>query len=482
VLTRVPVTRHQPLADPALAARYEQETSALLASRLRVCCWLAILLVPVFVALDAILHPQLVRPFLVIRGVMIAFSALVLLALRGRSGRRHVASLSLAVFCETGLGIVVMTAFNGGGSSPYYAGVNLVMLAAAVLMPWDVGLSVGCAVALIGGYVVTAVRWGGIPSRGVFAANLFFLGSTAVIMAVSHLVAARGRRHEFLQRVALENAGRHRDEFLANVTHELRTPLAAILGFCEMLADYMPDATTEQRTWLARIADNATTLYRLIVQLLDFAKIEAGAMQLARERFTLDAIVTKVGDDMRAIAGNEGAAVAVEIAADPLPVVGDRGRVEEILSNLAANALKFSRNQPIVIRLGPGSIDGEPPWDRLVPDPGPEARGQRYAEVAVVDRGEGIRIEDLRRLFVAFRQLDGSSTRRHGGTGLGLAISARLAAAMHGYIAVHSVPGIGSTFALLLPLADPTDAVIDGEDVDVGPAALTGRALAAESA
>jgi signal transduction histidine kinase len=244
----------------------------------------------------------------------------------------------------------------------------------------------------------------------------------------------------------------------------------------------MPDATTEQRTWLARISNNALTLHQLILQLLDFAKIQAGAMQLARERLTLDAIVAKVGDDMRAIAGSEGAAVAVEIAADPLPIIGDRGRIEEILSNLAANALKCSRNQPIAIRLGPGSIDGAPPWDRVVPDPGPEARTRRYAEVAVVDCGEGIRLEDLRRLFVAFRQLDGSSTRRHGGTGLGLAISARLAAAMHGYVAVRSVPGTGSTFALLLPLADSADAGTDGEDVDAGRTGVAGDALAAGGA
>jgi signal transduction histidine kinase len=103
------------------------------------------------------------------------------------------------------------------------------------------------------------------------------------------------------------------------------------------------------------------------------------------------------------------------------------------------------------------------PWQRVVPDPGPDARGREYAEIDVVDTGVGIRPEDLRRLFVAFLQLDGSSTRRHEGTGLGLAISARLAASMGGHIAVRSTPGQGSTFALLLPVGEPPRVVLDDE-------------------
>jgi signal transduction histidine kinase len=215
----------------------------------------------------------------------------------------------------------------------------------------------------------------------------------------------------------------------------------------------MPEATSEQRTWLGRIRDNALTLLRLIVQLLDFSKIEAGAMELARERFTLDAIVIKVAGDMRAIAGTHGTEVAVDLAAEPLPIVGDPARVEEIITNLASNALKFSRGRPIALTLSRGVLDVEPPWHRIVPEPGPEARGQAYAQVVVVDAGEGIQPDDLRRLFVAFQQLDGSSTRRHGGTGLGLTIASRLAAAMRGHIAVRSTPGQGSTFAFLVPIA-----------------------------
>jgi signal transduction histidine kinase len=262
--------------------------------------------------------------------------------------------------------------------------------------------------------------------------------------------------------LALEEAGRHRDAFLANVTHELRTPLAAILGFAEMLVDYMDGATVEQRAWLARIQENALTLYRLIVQILDFSKVEAGALELARDPMDLSSIVSKVAADMRAIAGDLGTVVETALTPRFPSVLGDAGRVEEIVTNLAANALKFSGGRPIQLALRVDSLHATA-WQRVVPDPGPDARGREYAEIDVTDTGVGIKAEDLRRLFVAFLQLDGTSTRRHEGTGLGLAISARLAATMGGHIAVKSTPGQGSTFALLLPI-EAAPAVTRTED------------------
>jgi signal transduction histidine kinase len=220
----------------------------------------------------------------------------------------------------------------------------------------------------------------------------------------------------------------------------------------------MTDATGTQLGWLTRIRENALTLHRLIVQILDFSKIEAGSMELASERVRVDEIVVKVASDMRAIAGAEGAEVTVQLDVAAPTVIGDAGRVEEIVTNLASNALKFSGGRPVVLRVSTGAIDGGPGWHRIVPEPGPDTATRTYVRVEVIDCGAGIHREKLRRLFVAFQQLDGSSTRRHGGTGLGLTISARLAAAMHAHIAVRSAEGVGSTFALLAPMAEPVRA------------------------
>jgi signal transduction histidine kinase len=445
---------------PSLAARYEREQEELLHYRLRVSCALALVLVPIFGVLDAVLFRGLLIPLLAIRAIMVALALGGLLLLRTEWGRRHVLGLSVLVFLQCGIGIVVMITFQGGGSSPYYAGINLVLLAAAVLIPWEMSVSIVFAALLISSYLLTCLTWAGVPDQRVFAANLFFICSTALIAAVSHRASAQTRRREFLQRVALEEAGKHRDEFLANITHELRTPLAAILGFAEMMGEQLGDDATEQRAWLRRIRENAATLYRLIVQLLDFSKIEAGALKLEREPVDLPSILSKVASNMRAIGGEEGPEVRIALEDDVSSVLGDPARIEEIVTNLAANALKFSEGHPVTLSLKPGVIYGEPAWQRLVPDPGPDAEAGAWVEIGVTDRGVGIHGEDLRRLFVAFQQLDGSSTRRQGGTGLGLAISARLAAAMHGHIAVRSAPGAGSTFSLFLPVLPDLD---DGE-------------------
>jgi hypothetical protein len=116
------------------------------------------------------------------------------------------------VFVQIGLGIVVLTALGGGGASPYYAGVNLVMLAAAALTPWELSVSIDCCAMLVVAYVLACALWAGTADARVFTGNLFFLCSTALITVVSHGVGAAARR-EFLQRVALEDAGRHRDRF-----------------------------------------------------------------------------------------------------------------------------------------------------------------------------------------------------------------------------------------------------------------------------
>jgi signal transduction histidine kinase len=459
-----PQTPPDGLAEhPEAGERFAIELRERMVARLQITCQLALLLVPLFFVLDLVVHPHILGTLLVIRLTMMLCFLFAIGATRTPIGQRYVTALSFFMVWQTGFGIVVMTALDGGASSGYYAGVNLVMLAAAVLLPWDTALSIAAAGALIGTYVIASVVWGGVPDATVFAENLFFLGSTALIMVVSHRATRRAHHHEFLQRVALEEAGRHRDAFLANITHELRTPLAAILGFTEMLVDYMDGATVEQRGWLARINENALTLYRLIIQLLDFSKIEAGALTLAREPVSLPTIVAKVADDMRAIAGEAHTQVETAVP-DLMPaVLGDAGRVEEIVSNLAANALKFSRGRPIRLTLRIGMLHATP-WQRIVPDPGPDARGRAYAEIHITDTGVGIRAEDLRRIFVAFLQLDGSSTRRHEGTGLGLAISARLAASMGGHIAVRSTPGQGSTFAFLLPIEDEHPAQHPADD------------------
>ena len=135
---------------PTLAIRYAEEQAAHMVERLRLGCWLAITLIPVFVTLDLILHPHMLLPFAAIRLTMMVLATLTLFVLRRPWGRRHIDVLSFLTLSQLGLGIVLMITLVGGGSSPYYAGVNLVMLGAAVLMPWEIGPSAAFVGLMVG--------------------------------------------------------------------------------------------------------------------------------------------------------------------------------------------------------------------------------------------------------------------------------------------------------------------------------------------
>jgi len=191
---------------PEASQRFAAEVGDRMVARLQLTCGLGLLLVPLFFALDLVVHPRVILPLLGIRLTMMLLFVLALVATRTARGRRAIAALSSLMVWQAGFGIVLMTALEGGASSGYYAGVNLVMLAAAVLLPLDTALSLAIAGALIGSYVGVCVFWGGIPDAAVFAQNLFFLGSTALIMVISHRTARHAHQHEFLQRLALETA------------------------------------------------------------------------------------------------------------------------------------------------------------------------------------------------------------------------------------------------------------------------------------
>jgi signal transduction histidine kinase len=220
---------------------------------------------------------------------------------------------------------------------------------------------------------------------------------------------------------------------LANMSHELRTPLNAIIGFSEVLLDEKAGPlNATQKDYLTDMLMSGRHLLQLISDVLDLAKIEAGKMTLAPERFRLEGTVAEVAASVAPIAREKQLAIGQEVSPAVGEVCLDKQRFKQILYNLLSNAVKFTN-----------------PGGRVTV--AVNRREDQTVELKVQDTGIGIRREDLGRLFVEFQQLDASAASAYPGTGLGLALTRKMAELHGGTVRVESRLGHGSTFTVLLP-------------------------------
>jgi response regulator RpfG family c-di-GMP phosphodiesterase/signal transduction histidine kinase len=425
--------------DPVLREHFERETKTLSLAMLRLTTQIGMFLFPLFGTLDIIDFPGIFPILWILRLAEVAFCALIYFSLKTRLVRERTADVGMVLMIFSCLDIVAMCWLTGGPTSVYYAGINLTILVVIFVMILDVKrVLAACAVVGFFFLLPAFLRPAGAAQRAAIVSNSYFLLITMLLAVIWTLLKNRTRLDALKGRLELAKANDDlkkldtlKSQFFTNISHEVRTPLASIIGPIQSL--YLGDAgpfPPEQQGLLESTYRNSLKLLDLINQMLDFSKIEAGKMPLFLKTTDLGARLRDTVATFKEMAERKGLELRFRTKGDVPPVDIDEPKFERVVTNLVRNAIKFTERGSIDITLE--SVEGR-------------------IRVAVEDTGIGIPPEQLPSIFERFRQIDGSSTRRYEGTGIGLAIVKEYVELMRGEISVESQVGRGTRFLVEIP-------------------------------
>lgn len=479
---------------PEIAAAFEEADAEIALRRIRIGCFIAMVVLPLGSLIDLVMYNGMVMPFFLSRVAGSAAMLPLLLFVQTRSGRKHHRAIGvvLAMIPAACMAWIIFLT-REAATSPYYAGLNLVLLAVGLVLQWNVAQSAAAVAGVVVLYVAACASQLNPGNRGTFINNLYFIALTAVIVIIGNGMQTALRRRDFASRFELERNRRKLEEansqlgsaiaqlestndklaqtnnrlreldeikgrFFANISHELRTPLTLLLAPLEQLRSnrQLLDADPRNSDLVETMHANGMRLLKLINDLLDLVRLDAGALQLQRTPLHVGTFLGGIVRSIQSLAEGKGIRLVCHVDPGVSGVLADPDKLEKIFLNLFFNALKFTPAGGKVEALA--SRDGD------------------QVAIRVSDTGVGIPEEKLPFVFDRFWQGDTSAQRKYQGSGIGLALVKELVEAHSGTVEIQSRLGSGTSMIVRLPAiespaaaATPTPTAIASPD----PAAAT---------
>ncbi len=408
---------------------------------------LVFFLMPAGVTLDFFVYREKVSQFLILRLMCSVLAGIVWFLHTTKFGQKYYRFIGPPIPLLPAFFIAWMIFATEGAISPYYAGLNLILLAISVVVRWSIfeSLLSVCGVLLM--YLAACFLKGNVLLNfGIFFNNVYFLILTGIIVVTGNYFFNRLRFREFVLRFELEKSrvmleqtnqklvelGQVKDRFFANISHELRTPLTLLLSPLETMQNRRDANFDDQtKTLFGIMHANGMRLLKLINDLLDLVRLESGRLEVKREPMEMMTFIRGIVSAAQQMADNKGIKLVISVEPDFGAVMMDRDKLEKVVLNLVFNALKFTPKD--------GQVELQ------------VARQGEWFVLTVTDSGIGIAQKNLPFIFDRFWQADGSSKRKFQGVGIGLSLVKELTEVHGGTVSVESQEGKGTKFTLKIP-------------------------------
>ena len=440
---------HALAGSPELTRAFADYERQVRIQNYRVGCVLGIVFMPAGVSLDHFVYPEQTALFFRLRLWCSLLLAGVFWLLGTPWGRQYFRALGLIEVALPLFFISGMIFITDGPNSPYYAGLNLVVMGAGMVLRWSLQESIAVLLLAMTMYFAACFAHGPAGPQNLLFNNIYFLVVTGVFVITGNYFYNHIRFREFAlrfelnhNRETLEQANRKlveldqvKTRFFANISHELRTPLTLLLAPLETLlteASSTLDAPTHEL--LRTMRANAMRLLKLINDLLDLVRLEADKLEMRRRPVAIQEFLKGLHSSVQAVARDKGLRLELAVTPDLEPILADGGKLEKVILNLLFNAIKFTPAGGCITTRA--------------------AREDGMLVLEVQDTGMGIAPEQLPFIFDRFWQADTSAQRKYQGAGIGLALVKELVEAHAGTVSAESQIGRGTTFTIRLPYTD----------------------------